>query len=103
MGTVKTGNDRGYKRVSNISSGDPSPARGLVFTASGLTNKRPDPSSPEEGVRTVVLESNLRRSWPGRGEPGRGQRGAQGALTKTLVKALNVHLRELVAKDDEEI
>lgn len=50
-----------------------------------------------------MLESNLRSSWPGRAEPERGQRRAHGALTKKLAKALNVHLRELVAKDDDEI
>lgn len=48
----------------------------------------------------MVLE--LTRLWQGRGEPWRGQRGAQGVLLKKLAKALNVNLRELAAKEDDE-
>jgi hypothetical protein len=49
-----------------------------------------------------MLELSLTSSWSERGEPGRDQRCAQGATTK-LAEALNVHPRELVAKDDDEI
>jgi hypothetical protein len=50
----------------------------------------------------VVLDVSSTRSWPGTSEPRRGQSCVQGATIKTLTKAVDVHSRELMLKEDDQ-